>query len=247
MTETTDFSKAASIIAKRMAARMKELDGEIQAQDDQYTAQLEKMRHERFIREELDDMTPEELTAYNREYSPLAQVSRLSQAAIQEADARWWDQVKATQDKEYEAWKKANPTAAGSSSDNYQFFKKQADRANAAYQARLKARERRALESEQHKTDLARLWSGLDADEQKILRRMVDEDGDELDRIRRWKKSNRNPIANVDDTATLYRMATQREHYQEFVPPTSDVENVESASTLYKMAARDMRENQGRK
>jgi hypothetical protein len=242
MTETSEYQKAAAIIAKRMAEKVGERVDEI---DQDYVQHLEGLRYERFVREELADMTPDEQAAYLRENSPLAQVSRMGEAAIQEADAKWWQSVKDAQDKEYQEWQQANPTAAQSSRDTYKFFQEQADRANAAYQARLAARERRQLEAERHREDLARLWSSLDESEQAILRRMVEEDGTELDRIRRWKRANRNPIAHIDDRNTLGRLATERPKRQEYIPPTSEIENIDKAGTLYKMAARDMRK--GRK
>lgn len=223
--------------------------------DAERVKELEQLRLARLTREALADLSSEELAEYQRENNPVAVVTRLAEIAKREVDENW---LRDEQERYQEAlvkWRKSRgkikitdqaghtweQDAPMSHNDEAKLIAELTEAGNQRAQERLAARERRMLEAEASSDDLTRILAGLDADERAVVKRLVAEQPSELERIQQWKAEHRNPIADIDDTATLYRLATQKPKREEWIPPTSDIENIDSSKTLYKMAARDMR------
>lgn len=226
------------------------------------TERLEQKRLERLEREEWESLTPTERVEFESQYGPLTTLKRAVAHARRESDEHWmkseqesqhnalieWRKSKGTikiTDQQGHTWEQESPI---SQSDVSRKIAELSQAGGTRAEARLQARQRRELASEAHDNDIDRIWATLDADEQKIVRRILGQQPSELEKLQNFKAANRNPIEGIDDARTLYRIANQGpQRAEEWVEPESNIENVTDPKMLYKMARRQIEERQEQK
>ena len=249
--ETLTTEQVAAI-ARAMRSRSSEPEPDYEAER---VKELEQLRQARLTREALADLSPDELAAYQRENNPVAIIQRLAELARREVDEHWLRDEQERQQEALVQWRKSRgkikvtdqsghtweQNAPISANDEAKMLAEFHLAGSQRAQERLAARERRMLEAEAHSDDVTRILTGLDQDERNVVKRLLAEQPSEIERIQQWKADHRNPIADIDNTATLYRLATQKAKREEWIEPTSNIENVDNPKMLYKMAARDMR------
>ena len=225
-------------LVKVVNSRLDKVDKSLQDFDAVHVKQLEAKRLERLTREAYESLTPEEQVLYDREHHPITIARRLAEAAQREVEERWQTAEREREFKEMQAWKETQSGGVGSK-ETYKKLTALSNESTQREQARQEARARRGLEAETESDELHRVWATLDEDERKAFTRLLDEQPNALERIERFKAEHRNPIADIDDPAELYRLAMSRPKREKSIPPTSDVEQIEDPRTLYAMHKRD--------
>jgi hypothetical protein len=201
-------------------------------------AQLLSLRQDRLTKEAYESLTPAEQEEYQALYNPVAQIRRLVQQAKDQADAEWMRAENERQWESLQAWRKSQSVNPGSSQTK-KIFELSEEGVRLA-EARLKARQKRELEAEAEEGERRRITKSLDESEMKILAGLLQEMPSELEQIEDFIAEHRNPIAEIDDPKTLYRLANNPPKRDEpYIPPTSEIANVTSSRTLYKMHQRD--------
>lgn len=228
----------------QLAALTKAIGGRVDELVDEYEAErvreLESLRESRLTREAYQDLTNEERQQFDRENNPISLLRAVAEQAQQEADSEW---QAAEQQRQFDAWiewrKKHNPKVEGRAETEltYKLDAEGKERES----SRLAQRAKRQLEAEAEPDEARRLVASLGTDEQAVFIRLLEQQPTRLEQIERWKAEHRNPIADIDDAGTLYRLANNPpKRDKPYIPPTSEIANVESSRTLYQMHERDV-------
>lgn len=230
-------------LASRLGIKLQELDRNL---DEVYTRELEKKRQQRLEREAWESLTQDERREFESMYGANTLARKAFEKARQEADYHWEQAEQERQHNELLEWEKTQSGGVGTNAR----YKKIVELARAGEQRtkeRLAVRSRRELEAEIHQDEHTRLWHSMDAEEQKIFKRVLDEEPTTLERLQQFKAERRNPIEGIDNPRELYRLATSRPVREEFIEPTSNIEKVNDPRMLYKMALRDEQEKRTNK
>ena len=205
--------------------------------------ELEAKRQARFTREAWESLTPKERAEFESRYGGNATLKRLAELAKREVDEHWSQAETKRQDDELTAWMQDPEQRIKYKENHYQMLFDLAEQGNQRAQERQRARERRELEAELFDDDLRRIWAGLDQEEQAVVQRLMEAQPSKLEQIQKFKAEHgENPIKNIDDSQTLYRLATEKPKREKWVEPIENIDNVNDPHMLYEMANKQMQE-----